>query len=252
MPVEVRFSRARRTVLRVEKHGETLRVHMHSFFAHAPLDVQEHVLAWLRSGRRARRATSQLDQWIETELAQLWQREPRLVRLRTRGQAHDLEPLATELFGGPLRSDFSDPAARPRVTWGRSTKSRTRRTLRLGSYDYHSGLVRIHPVLDQEAVPSFFVRYVLHHELLHAALPREGGHGTRRVFHGPEFRRRERAFDDTQRALEWEKHHLEELLRSARTGKEMRVTAAARATRPRKRAPNALVRGARWVQRVLF
>jgi hypothetical protein len=248
--VEVRFSRARRTVLRVQRRRGALRVHMHSFFAHAPIEIRQHVIHWLRGGKRARNAMRDLDLWIESELVELWKREPLEVSLSTRGRVHDLDAIARELFEGELRRDFAG-AARPRLTWGRAVLSKRRRTLRLGSYDYHSGVVRVHPVLDQRAVPAFFVRYIVHHELLHAALPCERGADARRILHGPTFKAREGAFADTQRALAWEKVHLKALLKSARTGEDMRVSASMRPERARTGTSRA-ARLVRWVQGSLF
>jgi len=228
--VEVVFTRARRTVLKVEPRGALRTVRMNGFFAHAPHPVREAVVSWIRSGRRARRKLELLDAWVETQIEVAERREPRAVRLSTRGRVHDLEALGEQLRTKEFAREFasengaSDLPAFPRLTWGRSTRSRTRRTLRLGSFDYWSGLVRMHPVLDQPAVPESFVRYVLFHELLHAALPAQRGNGGRRVFHGREFRARERAYSGTASALEWEKQHLAELLWSARTGKDMRPT----------------------------
>ena len=106
----------------------------------------------------------------------------------------------------------------PGITWGRRGPRRVRHTLQLGSFDPEQKLVRVHPVLDQEAVPSFFVRSVLFHELLHAAL--EGADDARR-HHGPEFRARERAYRDHDRALAWQERHLAALIRSARTGEPL-------------------------------
>lgn len=228
--VEVRFTRARRTVLRLEPQGRGRLVRMNAFFADAPVDVREAVIAWVRSGRRAKRKLARLDAWVEEQIGTLEQRAPRRLRVVTRGRVHDLEALAAELRSGVFEGVFADgddPSRLPwpKLTWGRTTRSRTRRSLRLGSFDAWTCVVRMHPVLDQPSVPSSFVRYVLFHELLHAALPVQRTTGGRRIFHGPEFRRREREFEGTRAALAWEKRHLDELLHSARTGRDMRSTA---------------------------
>ena len=76
--------------------------------------------------------------------------------------------------------------------------------------------MRIHPVLDREAVPSWYVRYILFHELLHAALPSEPRPRERCIHHGAEFRRRERGYTDYGRASRWEKENLSRLIRLAR------------------------------------
>jgi hypothetical protein len=231
-PVEVRFSRARKTPVVLMSSGRGSLVRMNAFFSEAPPEVRQALAAWLRSGRRAKRAARTLDGWIEERLALLLREEPRAVSLRQVGDAHDLALLSEGLRATEFEHEF-DGLTWPRITWGRSGRSRSRHTLRLGSYDYLSGIVRIHTVLDQPVVPTWFVRYVLFHELLHAALPCAERSAGRRVFHGPDFKRRERAYRDTARARAWEREHLGALIHSARTGKPMR--------------------GERnWVQRLLF
>ena len=265
-PVDVIFTRARRTVLRVEPRGVHRSVRMNAFFAAAPPDVRAAVVAWIRSGRRARRKAELLDQWVETQIESMERSAPRKLKIVSAGRVHDLDALALSLrekeFAGEFAaagtpaSDAPTPAKWPQLTWGRAPKSRTRRTLRLGSFDYWTGIVRMHPVLDQAAVPESFVRYVLFHELLHAAMPAERGTRGRRIFHSREFRRREREYSGTSAALAFEKAHLQELLWSARTGNEMRMPKqvtrkiAALETPPARIEKPGILRG--FVQRWLF
>ena len=217
-PVEVRFGRARRQVIVARPEGDGFVVRLHRVFGEAPEEVRHAVARWLAVGRRARKASAVLDAWIEeiTPRLQPARRDP----LRPRGRAHDLEVLRDELVAGELH-DLAAGAAIPPVTWGRRGKRRPRRTLQLGSFDPEAGLIRVHPVLDQAAVPRFFVRYVLYHELLHALGPDERGPGGRRLHHGPRFREREKAYADYGRALAWQEAHLARLLRSASTGAEL-------------------------------
>lgn len=268
--VRVRFGNARRSVLQVHDlctappplrrpPGRGYYLRMNAFFGRAPEEVQGAVVAWLRSGRRARRASAILDAWIERQIEELEERSPRRVRLITEGQVHDLASIAEDLRESWFPRDFGGHNEWPRLTWGKAGRSRSRHSLRLGSYDYHARLVRIHRVLDQPAVPAWFVRYVLFHELLHAALDgpesAPAGEATpdartpaeQRLHHGPKFRAREQTFEDYGRALEWERAHLAALIRSARTGQPLRIRS--NATAPRPQPPPG--RGA-WVQRDLF
>ncbi|MCK6447972.1 MAG: hypothetical protein L6Q99_16385 [Planctomycetes bacterium] len=217
--VSVRFGRARSSVLRVVRaprgarggRGELV-VHMSEFFGRAPLEVRTSVARWLSAGKRARRSVRELDRWIDDELAREGPRAPDPQSLVTRGRTVDLAPLLAEVVAAEFRTEFAH-AAPPAITFGRVNGRRARRTLRLGSYDPRAHLVRIHPVLDQDFVPRWFVRYIVFHELLHAAMPVERGAHGRRIFHGPRFRAREAAYADYERALEWERDHIEELLR---------------------------------------
>lgn len=233
-PVRVEFTRARRypVQLRHARRAELLAqpelrhgwvVRLHSAFADAPPEVREALASWIRAGRRARRASALLDRWTEETLAALPQPTPRATSLRPVGEVHDLTALTAELLEGELAGEFEGTPEPPSLTWGRRGRSRARSRLQLGSYQSGSHLIRIHPVLDQVAVPGWFVRYVLFHEHLHAIVPSETLEGSgRTTHHGPLFRRRERAYPDYPRALAWEKQHLGSLLRSARAGRPLR------------------------------
>lgn len=134
------------------------------------------------------------------------------------GETFDLRILRDrvneEYFGGELEVH---------VTWGRRSSARSRRRrrsgihIRLGSYDQRHRLVRVHPVLDRPEVPEYVVESIVHHEMLHAAVPPVPGRTRRRV-HTKEFRRREREFRRHDEAEAWIETHLETLDRWRREG----------------------------------
>lgn len=233
--VRVRYGRARRQVIVAWPEPRGLRVRMNHVFGSAPHSVRDAVAGWLRDGRHAREACRELDRFIAAIVPTLG--PPRRPPLVTRGSAHDLDELYAELLASEFRALPAE--RRPSgITWGRRGKRGARRSLLLGSFCPETWLVRIHPVLDQPAVPRSFVRYVLFHECLHAALNEPCGDGMRARHHGPEFRQRERAYAGTAEALRWQEENLPALLRSARTGKPMPL--------PRRARP------VRWLQGVLF
>lgn len=215
--VEVEYGRARTTPVQVRWQGALrTRVHvrLHEMFRAAPEEIVAALAAWIRVGKRARRRSELLDRWLEHGLQQLPPKKPRRVRLRSRGRWHDLQEIAEGLVGRELAGEFVGERSVPEITWGR--RGRSRRSLQLGSFDPEIRLVRVHPVLDREDVPSWYVRAVVFHELLHAALPSPRGAAGRCVHHGPEFRRRERAYADHRRAVQWEKRNLSRLIRLTR------------------------------------
>ena len=65
--------------------------------------------------------------------------------------------------------------------------------------------------LDRWEVPEYYVAAVVFHEMLHQVVPALERNG-RRVVHGAEFRRRERAYPDHARARAWEEENLDLLL----------------------------------------
>ncbi len=274
-PVRVSYGRSRSTPVRTrcrtsEDGREGLAIRLHGRFAEAPEDAREALARWLRVGRRARRACIVLDEWIHASIATEPQPAQRPALLEPAGRTYHLEVLAAPLYADQFRGDFRAPSQRPDLTWGRRGRSSSRRSLRLGSFDSEQGLVRIHPVLDQREVPEWFVRYILMHEILHAALPPRPGRGSGRrwVHHGPDFLARERAYADYGRALVWEERNLPRLIRQARRGvaQAQDVRGRSRSARARARtAGGARLRAAdgaessaggasagRWVQGELF
>lgn len=228
-PVLVRFGRSRTSPIQLRAAGRhelagrpSLRegwvVRLHTVFAEAPPDVRADLASWIRVGRRARRACRDLGAWTERALIDVPPSQRRRQRVEPRGRVHDLQPLRDALVEEQFSGQFDLYRPVPPVTWGRRGKSRTRGRLQLGSFSTRTGIVRIHPVLDHDSVPAWVVRYVLFHELLHAALPEERDAAGRVLHHGPSFRERERAYPDYARALRWERSHLADLLRSARRG----------------------------------
>ncbi len=243
--VRVRFGRARRQVVsarwtRARAGAEPLlEVRMNAFFERAPVDVQQAVAAWLERGTRAKAATARLDAWIEEQLDLIEPPStPRLGSPRSAEPHHDLQAILSELLEREFAGEASLVRRVPRIGWAPRSARPARRTLRLGSCDPRRAWIRIHSVLDQPGVPRFFVRSIVHHELLHAVLPPRRGSDGRNVIHGPEFRRRERAYVDHERARAWEIEHIDALVRSARTGQPLRTRArvAARTARTREGA----------------
>jgi hypothetical protein len=125
------------------------------------------------------------------------------------GRHHDLQliydRLNAQMFGGELEA---------RITWGPGAAAgRRRRSIKMGSFAVEDRVIRIHPALDQESVPEFFVSWIVFHEMLHGKHEVRRTNGRRR-FHTHEFLTEERTFPDYARACAWEKAHLDRLLRS--------------------------------------
>ncbi len=192
--------------------GATVRVAR--MFLDAPQDVWRAIATCVR--RRERGAWRRIRQFID-EVGAL--RPPphsaapkRPPRIAPRGRVYDLAAIAVELnaqhFGGAINAA---------ITWGRAVGRRGRRRITFGTYHHTQRLIRIHRRLDDERVPEFFVRYIVFHEMLHAAFgengdtsPRRNG---RRVIHSREFRRREKELPDYAQAMAWERRNIGLFLR---------------------------------------
>jgi hypothetical protein len=101
---------------------------------------------------------------------------------------------------------FGYSMARPRLTWSRSFTGR-----KFGHYDWILDTVMVSRTLDQQAVPSYVVDFIVYHELLHKKHGLSWSNG-RGYAHTAEFYREERQFEKYQESEET----LERLARSLR------------------------------------
>ena len=224
-PVQVSFGTSRTVPVRAQERGQppVFCVRLHRAFSEAPEEVCDSLARWLLVGRRARRACKLLDDWIDQRMLRESTPPPPAPTLHPDGETYDLGTLAQEVLAQRFQGHFGEVRPLPGLTWGRRARSRSRHSLRLGSYDPLTHVVRIHPVLDQPEVPRWFVCFVLAHELLHAKWPPRRGRGRRWVHHGAQFRAEEAAHPDCVRAGDWEKLQLPGLIRSARRGTVFRA-----------------------------
>jgi hypothetical protein len=216
---DLKLTDNRRTILTVRPAPAAdrarLELRIHHSFLEAPEEVLRAVADFVGSRKGSERAREALN-LIREHFSRHKSAAGRARRtvLRSEGCALDLRDLVDDLnqryFEGGLAVD---------VTWGRAASGPCRRgrgsSLQLGSYSYEDRLIRVHRVLDDPGVPRYVVEAVVHHELLHAAMP-PVVHNGRRFFHTPEFRQRERHFRMLGRANAWIQEHLPELLRARR------------------------------------
>lgn len=124
---------------------------------------------------------------------------------------HHLASLAAEVHRTYF---FKYPALR--VRWGHRIHRKSRRSIRLGSYNHVTAEIRIHPLLNSQHIPAFFIQSIIHHEYLHHVL----GPSHNRRFHSNE--RKFRYFRESQ---EWIRRNLFVLL-GRRIRREGRVREA--------------------------
>jgi len=194
----------RRMVFHTRVRGAR-RVRLHMMFLGAPERVRQALVEYIVRGDR--RASGVLGDFITTNSHRIRASRPVTGPLRTRGQVHDLaEVLAAvnaQYFGGAMGDVL--------VTWGRRTQPRAkaRSTIKLGSYSATERLIRVHPALDRDWVPRYFLSYIVFHELLHHVIQPVPG-----SLHPPALLQREREFKHYERALAWEQKNIARLLRS--------------------------------------
>jgi hypothetical protein len=100
------------------------------------------------------------------------------------------------------------------ATWGQShQRGSPQRNFLLGSWSATDSVLRIHPILDNVAVPRFFLDFVIYHELCHSVEPPRWGKGSRQI-HTKDFMKLEERYEYYRLAVEWEKRGLPLLIRN--------------------------------------
>ena len=191
----------------------TAEIRLHRMFLSAGPEAIRALGLWLKR-RRCKRSAAVIDDFISKNRHLIPdQKRHKIVGYRVQGHVHDLRTLYNEVNA----EFFSDSVDVP-ITWGKLPSKRNRRSIRFGSYSPEDHLVRIHPYLDQDFVPEFFVRYVVFHEMLHAHLGIQTHPSGRRIIHSKTFNRMEREYPDYDRAIAWHDSpkNLGRLLRSHR------------------------------------
>ena len=198
----------RSTMVSWRRQDGLVRFRVHHMFLDAPREVVEALAAFGRSARGRRAAGRRIDAFVKRHRSRIGEGRP--MRLDAVGRHHDLRAL----FDGENALRFGG-AVSARIGWGRPAGPERRRSIKTGVYLHDQRAIRIHSALDRADVPAYYVRAVVFHEMLHQVVPVVDRLG-RRVVHSPEFRRRERAHPDFERARAWEAAHLHVLLGGAR------------------------------------
>ncbi len=115
------------------------------------------------------------------------------------------DKLNARYFGSRLRNYT--------ILWGRKRRLRPKDCIVFGTIQEDDRLIRIHPLLDRAFVPTWFLEYVVYHEMLHAMVPDRFDRAGRRVVHHEHFNEREREFHWFRRAKAWEEENLARFLR---------------------------------------
>ena len=209
-PVRLVVHDNRHTMVSFRREGGRVQLRVHHLFLGCTPEVVDALADFARPGRRdgRRSATRRIDDWVRSHKDRI--APPRTHRLDGRGRVHDLQAILDR-----LNADHFDGAVEARIGWGKSGALPGRRSIRTGVYLHAARAIRIHPALDREEVPEFYVAAVVFHEMLHQVVP-PSERGGRRTIHGREFRRRERAYPDHARAEAWEKANVHLLLAAPR------------------------------------
>ena len=147
-----------------------------------------------RSGHRARKR----------HIATVHTPLQRQFEFATEGRYFDLRAVFDKINARYFRNRLRNYS----IAWGRRRRERPESCIVFGSIQEEDRMIRIHPLLDRQFVPQWYLEYVIFHEMLHAFVPDRYDSAGRRIVHHPGFVQRERRFRHYRRSIEWERENL--------------------------------------------
>jgi len=125
------------------------------------------------------------------------------------GRYFDLRAIFNKLNGRYFRNRLR----RYTIVWGQRRRERPQSCIVFGSIQEEDRIIRIHPLLDRQFVPQWYLEYVVFHEMLHAVVPDRYDSAGRRIVHHDGFLKKERGFRYYRRSRQWEEDNLGRFLR---------------------------------------
>jgi predicted SprT family Zn-dependent metalloprotease len=125
------------------------------------------------------------------------------------------ERLNEQYFNGSLAAE---------IQWGKDSKTPNRRSFSFGSYDAKKKLIRIHPRLKQDFVPTIVLELTVYHEMCHQFHPPFKSNGQWRTHH-EKFKLKEREYEHYREAMAWEKINWIKLLKPAQDEQDIEAIA---------------------------
>ncbi len=195
-PVNLVLTNNRSRLISVRKKNGHVEVRLQKLFLEADLDLWQRIAAYVGGG------TPDL-----APVRAFFDRHPsrpthapgqkREIFLNPVGEMYDLTDIFSE-----VNAAYFEGRVSARITWGPRRKSRTAKRRTLGSFNFNTQTIRVHPLLDSPDVPRDVVAFIVYHEMLHVDMGAPIVNGRRR-YHSPEFYRRERLFDSFPMVKQW-------------------------------------------------
>jgi hypothetical protein len=215
--VEVTYTRNRCILINCIRYRHRVVLRIHQVFRRAPRPVAKAVVGlYLKQPRESttrRNFHTIINEFIDSQEARIlrsWAHTVDLARYPgPHGSHHDLQ----EMYDS-LNEAYFEGRLAAFVTWSRTTPRRSMGTW-LETPPRFKNIITINRLLDSPRVPRYVVEEVLHHEMLHEAIPAVRKNG-RKYMHTPDFRRREREFPHYERANDWVRDHWDRLCRASR------------------------------------
>jgi hypothetical protein len=200
--------------VRIQGNGKKRHLLIPSDLASAPLHVKQALVTWAflpylprRTQRQELRRKKKALERVVWDYARTIRKsqprrsrfDPRALDAPTQGRVYDLREVFNTLnercFSGRLLSF---------VRWGASRSRTSYHVVKTDDLGNHVNAITIAGVYNHPDVPRFAIEAIMHHEMLHIAIPPEKKDG-RRIVHGKSFKMAEKKFNHFHAWHVWEK-----------------------------------------------
>lgn len=183
----------------LERKSARARLSVHRMFLEAPVHVIEALGQYVRGFDK--QSLSVVSRFIDESVYRPEYSQKLDARdLQTFGDYYDLKEAFLR-----VNNQYFEGTVNLLLTWFRQKTTQSR--IIFGQYHPLLRLIKINKKLDSPQVPSYFLDYVIYHEILHQVVPTKTDERGRRSIHSGEFRKRERQFEHYDKAAEWQSSH---------------------------------------------
>lgn len=183
----------------LERKRKYVRLSLHQMFLDAPNNVIIALSELLRN-KRSKEYNQILRQFINLHSAKYDKNYPiNLNRLSAQGEYFDLKKLYEK-----VNQHYFDAKLNLHITWFGQGKKRPKHQISFGLYHEPLKLIKINRLLDRKETPTYFVEYIVYHEMLHEVYRPEIRSNGYRCVHTKIFKEKEKEFHHFSSAKAWE------------------------------------------------
>lgn len=124
--------------------------------------------------------------------------------LLTAGKAYNLQEIYQR-----INEQYFSQEVDLKITWFGNAERKAKYHRTLGYYDGENQLIKIHKILDNAFFPSYYLDFIVYHEMLHHVYPPYYAKNGRYLTHHKAFKEQEKKFRHYQLAANWEKKNLD-------------------------------------------
>lgn len=203
--VVVKVNQNKRVMLSIlAKKKDALHLSMHHIFLKAPKEVTEAVAHFLQ-GKKEPFFDRKIKEYIALHLGP----KPVLRNdLWTLGEVHDLQLLFDE-----VNREYFNQSLQLKISWFKTPIRKRRKSRTLGRFCSVEEIIWMNHFLDQPKIPSYFISFVIFHEIAHYFVGTAVDKNGRHRLHGSDFKEFEKKFVHYQIAKEWQKKNQKILLK---------------------------------------